>query len=123
MPATIWRGTGREFNATRSVTNPTLGAEPPAPAAATTAAAMAGQCTVARSPGSGLGVRRRHDRVEPYETGGRPQGFHVVVDLERRRRVRERDPAQLRPGEDMDVRHNARGLVERTAADEPHLGT
>lgn len=32
---------------------------------------------------SGVGFRRRHDRFEPLETGGRPQGFHVVVDLER----------------------------------------
>src|SRR6476619_7676230 len=45
-------------------------------------------------------VPRRQDRLEPLETGGWPQGFRVVVDLERMRRVREHDPGQFGPGED-----------------------
>jgi hypothetical protein len=72
-------------------------------------------------PASGVRARRRHDRLEPFETGGRPQSFRVVVHLERRRRVRKGDPGQLRPGEDVYVGHNARGQVERPAANEQHL--
>jgi hypothetical protein len=35
--------------------------------------------------GLGAGARWSHDRLESLETGGRPQGFRVVVHLERRR--------------------------------------
>jgi hypothetical protein len=73
--------------------------------------------------GSGAGVRRSHDCLEPLETGSRPQSFRVVVHLERWHRIRECDPRQVGPREDVDVGHDARGLVERAAADEPHLGT
>src|SRR6266508_1643815 len=71
---------------------------------------------------SGVGARRSHDRLEPFETGSWPQGFRVVVHLERWHRLRERDPAQLGPGEDMNIGRDSRGVIERTAANEPHLG-
>src|SRR5438874_2204899 len=46
----------------------------------------------------------------------------VIADLERRRRLWERQPADLRPREDVDVGRDRRGLVERAGAHEPHLG-
>ena len=51
----------------------------------------------------------------------RPERLRVVVDLERRHRLRERDPGQLRPREDVDVGRDLRRVVERAAADESHL--
>src|SRR6185437_7640493 len=59
----------------------------------------------------------------PFETGGRPEGLRVVVDLERRHRVRELDPGQLGAGKDMDVGCHRRRLVERAAPHESNLGT
>jgi hypothetical protein len=75
----------------RIVETPGLSVTPEV-AGSSTVVAVRGGC----SGRSLVGLRRRsppcHDRVEPLETGGRPQGFDVVVDLERWRRVPERDP-------------------------------
>jgi ribosomal protein S18 acetylase RimI-like enzyme len=54
-------------------------------------------------PFSAVGARRRHDRLEPLESGGRPQLVRVVVDPERLHRVRKHDPGQLRASEDVNV--------------------
>ena len=56
--------------------------------------------------------------AEAVETGGRPELLRVVVGRERRNRVRQRDPAQLRPRVDVNVRRHARRVVERAGADE-----
>src|SRR5512133_464173 len=61
------------------------------------------------------------DRLQPLAAGAGPQSLRIVVDLERRHRLREHDPAQLRPREDVDVRRDLRGVVERPPADEQHL--
>jgi hypothetical protein len=59
------------------------------------------------------------ERVEAFETRGRPQLLGVVIDVERGHRVGERHPRQLRAGEDVNVGRDCCGLVERAGADEP----
>jgi hypothetical protein len=54
---------GRGFESRRSRHEAAKAALPPAP--------------------SGFGARRSHDRLEPFETGSWPQGFRIVVRLER----------------------------------------
>ena len=54
----------------------------------------------------------------PLEARGRPELLWVVVRREGRHGVRKRDPGKLRPRVDVDVRRNARRVVERSAANE-----
>jgi hypothetical protein len=68
-----WRRTTRSWSSMGGITfgaTPRLPRLPPSEAAGS------------RGP-SGAGVRRSHDRLEPLETGSRPQGFRVVVHVER----------------------------------------
>ena len=71
----------------------------------------------ASSSASGFGISLRFNGLEPLETGCRPQRVPVVVDLE----SRQHDPAQLGPGEDVDVGRDSRGVIERAATNEQHV--
>ena len=72
-------------------------------------------------PGLVLFLRGGAHYGEPLETRGRPQRLRVVVVVERRRRVGQRDPRQLRSRVDVRVGRDARRVVQRAAADEAHL--
>src|SRR5215211_4852285 len=61
------------------------------------------------------------DGAKPLETRRRPERPRVVIDLERGHAFRERDPGHLGARVDVDVRLDARRLVERARADEEDL--
>src|SRR5262245_47190598 len=70
---------------------------------------------------SGGGASRRADLLDALEARRGPQRLHVVEHIERRHRLGQRDPGQLRRGEDVDVGRDGRRLIERPAPDEEHV--
>src|SRR5215213_10203993 len=76
-----------------------------------------------RPPREASARRRRAERLQPFEARRGPQLLRVVVDVERRNRVRERHPRKLRAREDVNVGRDRRRVVECAGANEPDLAT
>src|SRR5262245_6440592 len=69
------------------------------------------------------GTASAKDGAQPLEALRRPQLLRVVVLLERRCAVRERDPPDLRPRVDVNVRCDRPRIVERAAPNEEDGGS
>lgn len=65
----------------------------------------------------GSALQLAQDCAATLEACGGPQRLHVVIDLECRDGLRQIDPRHFRPREDVRVRAQSRGIVERAYAD------
>ena len=84
------------------------------------------RCSATGSTGTHRSGRKDGARGRPRPAaarGSRPaRALRVVVDVERRRALRERQPPELRPREDMDVRRDARGSSRVPPRTKRHRG-